>query len=283
MDLIFYSHFPLQDVSEAISNMNSDISSLLLWSKSHCLTLNVSKCKCIILGYRRIFSRIVVDELPKVNIDGNELVYEHCVRVLGVQLDNTLSWSFQVKHVTRKVFAAMHQLKRLRRFLPTSVRITLVRALIHPIFDYCSIVYNDMSEELNLKLQRALNYSVRYIFNLRRYEHITPFFNDLHWLKLKPRRKYLLLSVVYNIIAQNKGPQYLKESFTLLSSIHSRATRSHHFYLQIPHHRTVMFNSSFIVTASRLWNALPVSIVSAPSVKCFRTRLRRLLLDEEVL
>ena len=47
-------------------------------------------------------------------------------------------------------------------------------SLIFPILDYC-LVYNDLSDELNTKLQQLINYSIRFIFGLRRDVHISPY------------------------------------------------------------------------------------------------------------
>ena len=133
------------------------------------------------------------DTLPRVRLENVELRYEDSLRLLGVQLDCTLSWAPQVKAVTSKVFAAVHQLKRLRNFLPLPLRTTLVRALILPILHYCSVVYSDLSEELDIKLQRSFNCSIRFIFDARRDAQISPFFDELRWLKLSSRRQYFML------------------------------------------------------------------------------------------
>jgi hypothetical protein len=127
---------------------------------------------------------------------------------------------------------------------------------------------------LDMRLQRSFNYAVRYIYDARRDAHITPLFIDLGWLKLKERRKYFLLCLVFRILILKEGPAYLSDSFTLLNEVNpGRRTRSHRFTLQIPLHRTAIFNNSFIVTASRLWNELPVQIVFSASLSIFKKRL----------
>ena len=148
-----------------------------------------------------------------------------------------------------------------------------MKSLIITFFDYCSTVYNDLSDELGNKLQRSFNYAVRYIFDARKDEHITPYFRELDWLKLDERRTYFLLILVYKLLILNTGPSYLRNSFTLLSSVHNRNTRSHNYTLQLPGSRTVMFHSSFVATASRLWNSLPQEIVFSKSLRSFKRSL----------
>lgn len=193
-------------------------------------------------------------------------------------IDNTLTWEVHVNAVVRKVFAGMHQIKRLRRFLPVGVRRTLVQALILPHLDYCSVVYNGLSGELNNKLQRALNYSLRFIFDARWNDHVTPLYRELVWLKLEQRRLYCILCQTYKLIVKGAGPEYLREKLVLFSEIHARDTRSHCYFLQIPQHRSAIFGASFCVTASREWNALPLEIILTPSLSLFRRRVHRRLI-----
>jgi hypothetical protein len=273
-DLIIYSHSSLKNIHDTIHKINIDVASLLDWSNDHRLVLNPSKTKSIIVGFSRLLNQLEVGSLPAISIQGEQVQFSTCLRILGVYVDSTLSWKEQTTRICNKVFAGMHQFKRLKRFIPKQIRILLVKSLIMPFFDYCSTVYIDLNSELDMRMQRSLNYAVRYIFDARRDEHITPYFQELGWLKLKDRRRYFLLITVYRIIIKNEGPCYLRDSFTLLSSIYSaRGTRSHQFTLQIPHHRTSIFNSSFLISACRHWNSLPDHLVLSPSLPIFRKKL----------
>lgn len=77
--------------------------------------------------------------------------------------------------ISKKVHGILHRLKLHKNSLSTELRINLVLAFVFPIIDYCCVVYNDLSGELNVKLQRLVNSTIRFIYNLERDEHITPF------------------------------------------------------------------------------------------------------------
>ena len=49
---------------------------------------------------------------------------------------------------------------------------------------------------------------------------------------------------------------YLCDQFRMMSDVHVRNNRFSKLTMQIPIHRTVKFNRSFVATASRLWNEL---------------------------
>jgi len=129
----------------------------------------------------------------------------------------------------------------------------LVKTLIFPHFNYCDTVINDMTVELSDRLQRAQNYCVWFIFNLRRDDHVTPFFSQLSLLKLNSLRNYHILYLLQSILTW-KSPIYLSELFNFLSDVSERNTRQGSSLLAIPTHRTSFFNKSFTVTACRLWS-----------------------------
>ncbi|KAG8222553.1 hypothetical protein J437_LFUL016754, partial [Ladona fulva] len=52
----------------------------------------------------------------------------------------------------------------------------------------------DLSGELSVKLQCMQNAAVRFIFNLKKYDHVSKHYSKLSFLKLDSRRKQHILS-----------------------------------------------------------------------------------------
>jgi Reverse transcriptase (RNA-dependent DNA polymerase) len=252
-DLQMYIHFQSKDALNAINSTNNDISNLHSYAMDHNLTLNVSKTQLILIAYKRLLSNLDTALLPPITINNTAIPYQKAVNNLGIVMDETLSWTPQTNKLTRKVVSSMHQLKRNCPFLPHSLRKVLIQALIFPIIDYASVVYNDLSVTLNIKLQRVQNACVRFIADVRRDEHITPHYVKLKFLKLADRRTLSIIMLISKII-KSQRPPYLFSSFTRMETIHSRTNRHTANTIQIPKHRTVKCNKSFIITATRLWN-----------------------------
>ena len=171
--------------------------------------------------------------------------------------NTNLNWSDHISAVCNKVFSGIHSLKRIRECLPLNMKLMLVKALIFPHFTYGDVVYNDLSVELSLKLQRAQNYCIRFVYGLRRDDHISSYYRSASLLKLDDQRKLDTLKLLHKIL-HNKSPGYLFNRFTFSSQISHRSTRNGAIMLVVPRHRTVMFNKSFSVSAARYWNSLPV-------------------------
>ncbi|CAD6211690.1 GSCOCG00012804001-RA-CDS, partial [Cotesia congregata] len=64
----------------------------------------------------------------------------------------------------------------------------------------------------NCKLQRSLNTAIRFIYNLKKDEHISPYRRELGWLSVKSRRMYYLACYFYKLLSISK-PSYLRELF----------------------------------------------------------------------
>ena len=136
---------------------------------------------------------------------------------------------------------------------------------------------HDMTVEPAGRLQRAQNYCVRFIFNLRWDDHVTPYFNQLSVLKLNILREYHTLCHLFSII-KTRSPSYLSENFNFLSNISERVTRQGSSTIAIPIHRTAIYNKSFTVSVSRLWNSLPNHLKTIEMRARFGAELRAWLL-----
>ena len=155
-------------------------------------------------------------------------------------------------------------------FKPKPIFVTLLL----PILDYGDVCDLDLSEQLLDKLERLQNLCIRFIFGLRKYDHISEYRSRLKWVEIRDRRNLHLLTLLYNILNYPRFPTYLRSRFHYLAE-HGRELRSKdENTLLIPQHRTAFYGESFTVRASRLWNQVDTSVRSAPSVSVFKNRLK---------
>ena len=82
-------------------------------------------------------------------------------------------------------FAALRQLRQIRRYVLTSTFQKLVVALVHSRLDYGNGVLVGIPAHLMRRLQSVLIAAARLIFNLKRSDHITDALVSLHWLRVR--------------------------------------------------------------------------------------------------
>ncbi|CAG5109296.1 Protein of unknown function [Cotesia congregata] len=168
---------------------------------------------------------------------------------------------------------ALHSLKARKNIFTTEIRRLLVTATILPLIDYCSLVLINPTSENDLKLQRTINSAIRYIFNLRKDEHISPHRRQLGWLTVKYRRFYFAVCFFYKLLEHGK-PKYLRDLFVEESDVRrsDRLAAKRHTSFKIPNFTTSYFEKSYIVTVIKLWEELPSDIVNSSSLEVFKSK-----------
>ena len=66
-----------------------------------------------------------------------------------------------------------------------------------PHFDYCDFLLTSESKKLNRKLQITQNACVRFIFDLRKYDHASDAYSKISMLPIQPRRKLHSLLILF--------------------------------------------------------------------------------------
>ena len=280
-DLQIYLDSTVAGFSDCTKYVNHDLEQINKWSEDNILKINPLKSQAIVIGYPTLLRKITGDINAKLILDNTEIPICNSVNNLGLCINNNLTWLEHVVKICNKVYSSIHSLRCLGSFLTPSIKIQLVNSLIMPHFDYADIVYQDLSQDLASKLQRAQNASVRFMFNLRNYDHIFDAYNKISWIKLEPRRRLHVLTSAFNIL-RTQTPEYLFSEFVSLESIHNCNTRGKNNLL-IPNHRTEMFHKSFIVTAIKFWNAIPPHIKSSSSTYSFKKKcISHLLVNQSL-
>lgn len=221
--------------------------------------------------YRRLVAEYTI---PELLYDGIPIPLTKTAKNLGLIIDSNLSWLPHVNEVSKKLHYSLHSLKRLQNFLPLKTKISLVQTLLLPILDYADSCYLDATEELINKLERLQNVCIRFIFGLRKYDHISSFRSQLKWLPIRYRRNAHILSTLYNILYNPSAPSYLRNLFHF-SRAQDKPCRSNvRSMLAIPVHHSDFLSYSFTVHAPRLWNSLPHEERDSPSLPIFKRRVK---------
>lgn len=198
------------------------------------------------------------------------------VRDLGIYIDSDLSMRTHVSKTVSACFATLRQIRSIRRSVTRPVLQSLVAALTLTRLDYgCTTLAGLPARQLN-RLQSVLNAAARLVYSARRNEHVSPLLRDLHWLRVPQRIEFRLAVLVHRCLS-GTAPPYLAHELQRVSDVDSRrrlrsATSA---LLLVPrtNHRTIG-DRAFPVAASKVWNSLPPSVTSVPSLLAFRRALK---------
>ena len=136
--------------------LNTELANLHEWLNVNKLSLNVAKTELMLIGSRQRLATTIGHSLT-VKIEGHEIDRVPHTKSLGIYIDQNLSWSKYVNETAKIVSSGISALKRLWPFICEDTAILLYRALIEPYFDYCSPVWDGLSNKLADKLQKLQN------------------------------------------------------------------------------------------------------------------------------
>ncbi|CAB0040419.1 unnamed protein product [Trichogramma brassicae] len=153
-----------------------------------------------------------------------------------------------------------------------SVRKTLATALVLPHLDYAPAVYDSVTQEQNLRLQRVQNACVRFVYgSIPRTAHITPYRLALGWLSVHRRREMKIALLALEIL-RGGSPSQLRTPFKLLADHPEIRTSPRRIRPLVYYNakRTGALTKSFTHTASRILSTLPFEITLANPASTYK-------------
>ena len=199
-DLQIYTDTTVDEVSEGIARLSRAARQVSEWTGRSGLRLNAGKTKAIFFGSKSKVNTLIALGLPGIEMQGGEFIpLSSEVVSLGVTLDSKLTWGPHVNQIAKKVNKALYSLRFIRPCTTETLRRRLIETLVQPYLDYCSVVYLDATKELRIRIQRLSNSCMRFIFGVKRDQHITLYRKRLGWLRTDSRRSYFAAILMYKI------------------------------------------------------------------------------------
>ena len=168
------------------STIHECLDEIKQWMKENYLNINAGKTKFIVIGSPYQVRNCQSNTTTLINNeDGKELEKLNTVLSLGVTIDSTLSLKNFVNTKCSEAYFKLRNISRLRYCLDTTMRIMLVRNLILSKLDYCNAILANIPKYIINKLQRVMNASVRFIYDIKKHDHISIYLKKAHFLPVQ--------------------------------------------------------------------------------------------------
>ena len=159
----------------------------------------------------------------------------------------------------------------------TALKIQLVHSCILCHIDYCNSLFVGLSQKEIKRLQRLMNASVRFIYNLNKRDYtisITDYLKKCHFLPVKLRIDFKMCVLVYKCL-NGIAPKYMQEMINMKNSLESLRVYNDSTLLHIPQlHKLNYKNAKFSTVAPSLWNKLPKTVRMSSSLAIFKCKLK---------
>lgn len=251
-----------RDIQTLIKRANEDIQHIKEWADANELMLNPTKTVAQALSARTIDK----SNFPKITLGNQEIPFSASAKNLGIWFDERLKWDVHISNTTRKVYGSLHRLRKIAWAMPQSTRMRLVKSLIVPLFAYGCCVYSTNNAQMKSKLQSALNACTRFVFSLKKYDHISQYAKEILGCTMAEFFDRNITQQIFKII-RSQEPSYLYRRLSFSRSVRTQGLVPHRAVLEA--HRGMFF-----VRGVKLWNELPLHLKSANGIRDFTRKLK---------
>ena len=254
--------------SDDTDQLQKDLDSLTDWSSKWQMSFNSSKCKLLSVTTKRkpiIHTYKMADDLL-------ESVKHH--PYLGVELSHNLKWTNHIHNITAKANNALWFIRRNLWRCPASVKQQMFFALVRPILDYASVVWDPHTTSDIQQLEAVQRRAARFVSNnYKRTEgSVTTILQKLDWPSLQQRRKEQRLTIMFKIHRQDIAvplPDYIQRQPL------SNNRRYHPAKFRVMKSATNTYKYSFFPRTILDWNDLPAHILDTNTLGTFRAVFRK--------
>ena len=214
----------IQNIAECVTLINKDLDNIATFSINNCLQINADKSHFIILGTKKKLSELNHVDIPEVKMNNEVISREKEVKNLGVIFDETLSFN---KHITEIISNAIGRLKqayRFKNFLSQEVRLIIIEYYVLAKINYCDILYQNITVELKNKLAKFQNWCIKFVFGLKKYDHVSQYYIKHKILNMNQRINLHSLTQVHKL-KKGIGPEYLLNKLKSRKDVHDYNTR----------------------------------------------------------
>ena len=246
------------------------------WYSGNCMKANQTKTEILIVNNGNIRT-----ENLKIKIldEGKQkfLKPSKHIKVLGVRIDENLSWDKQILNVKKIASNTIRKLHRINHLLPIEIKIQLYNSLVVPHFDYGDIIWGGCTVKNSNKLQVTQNFAIKSIVGAKKFDHASNSFEKLKFLKLKQRRKVHEVVFIHKALLGNLPDTICEKYIQQCPTSNNRSSTS--AKLNLPIHKTSKYeNSPFYRTISS-WNDVPNTINTNTTTKSFKKEYQKSLIN----
>ena len=210
--LLFFSS---SSVASIESTLSEDLNHMISWLNSNFLFLNYSKTKIMLIGTHQRLAKV-----NSFNIEAHDNKFDRVskFKYLGVVIDSCLSWNDHIDYISAKISSRLGMFRKARKIIPREACVTLYGAMILPLFDYCSAVW-DKCGKTNCDFLEKLQRSAGSIIEERQVQQ--PDVNlTLSWPSLQVGREFQTFLQVFKCL-HGLAPVYLLNGFNYSSEFHA--------------------------------------------------------------
>ena len=140
------------------------------WCYENGMALSFEKTKAMLILSKAKESRLTETEIDiNININGTQIKNTKQEKLLGVLIDNNLTWHSQVKKVKQTIAFMLSILRKIRHYLPAKTRILYYNYYIKPHLQYCCTIWGQCNKTDIYSIIKLQKQAARLILDADKY------------------------------------------------------------------------------------------------------------------
>ena len=258
------------------SKLQSDLYKVNRWCKINNMAINPKKTTCMILCTKQKHTNSKVLTLKIGNAEIENVTSQ---KLLGVYIDNCLTWKTHIDKTCNKLSSKLFLLRRIGSYLSLEMKQMFYTAYITPILDYGCITWQHACKSDLNRLTKIQKRTARIILHKSWKDDAIELIKNLNWLSVPKRTEYYTGLMVFKSM-HSLTPSYISQLITVAKNNHYNLRTESHRDITHVKPRTNYLKQTFSYSGMKVWNAIPLHIRNINILGTFKLHYKLFLMND---
>lgn len=264
----------INNISSIISKTENTLKQVRKYFLENGLKLNTNKTQCLFLGTRQLLAHIPHN--TTIRCAGSDIQPSTHAKNLGIYLDSYLTFEKHTSEIIKKAMGTLMFVNRNKDYFTKDTRITILQTLVLSALNYGITVWGTTNSTILNKVQKIQNFTIKVADGkARKFDHVTPLFKELKWLRVKELVTFNLIITVFKYKIK-EYPDHILPLQTVNNVTNSTTRQQNNLYVRRTNTDTGA--RAISVLGPKLWNSLPPEVKDSVSLSTLKSKLRKYLL-----
>ena len=223
------------------------------------MKVNAEKCH-LLLSLNNDLNANIGEEIIKCSNDE---------KLLGVTIDNKLSFVKHINNVCDKASQKLNALARISSYMNLNKRKLIMKAFINSQFGYCPLVWINHSRNLNNRINRIQERAMRIVYNDRK-STSEELLEKAKSVTVHSRNLQILATELFKV-SNGLAPEITNNVFQINPSVYN--LRNSEFKTE--NVNTVHYGTeSLSFLGPKIWKLVPLEIKNSTSLHIFKNKIK---------
>ena len=186
---------PIVNISDP-SDFQSDLDNLVDWAGNSQMQFNIKKCEQ--MSIKRAACNT---PSTQYTMSGEPLSKTDKVEYLGVSIDDKLSFDPHIRKICSKANRSLHMLMRCLKKAKPKTRAVAFKTVCRPILEFATHTWSPHKVKHIKQIEGINRKAFRWVFNLKKRDHISDLMLSQGWDTLEERRKSADVKMYYRMLS----------------------------------------------------------------------------------